>query len=190
MRFKSRFAVLALAASLIGAFSLPAKAVVVEYDITFEFANPTNDVTGILKLNQPPLTASQTYGGGGNPTVASIFNSFSVTFTNPSPSDTFSGDGFSRLVFNSSGNLTGITASFTNGGSGNDADNLAINTDGSISFTYNPAGHGVSDRETGIVITQVAAVPEASTWAMMILGFFGVGFLAYRRKNQMAFNAA
>jgi hypothetical protein len=28
------------------------------------------------------------------------------------------------------------------------------------------------------------AVPEASTWAMMILGFFGVGFLAYRRKNQ------
>ena len=29
----------------------------------------------------------------------------------------------------------------------------------------------------------VAAVPEPATWAMMILGFFGVGFLAYRRKN-------
>jgi hypothetical protein len=29
-----------------------------------------------------------------------------------------------------------------------------------------------------------AAVPEPSTWAMMILGFFGIGFLAYRRKNQ------
>jgi hypothetical protein len=29
----------------------------------------------------------------------------------------------------------------------------------------------------------VAAVPEASTWAMMILGFFGVGFMAYRRKS-------
>jgi hypothetical protein len=190
MRFKSRFAVLALAASFIGAFSLPAKAVVVEYDITFEFANPTNDVTGILKLNQPPLTASQTYGGGGNPTVASIFNSFSVTFI--SPSDTFSGDGFSRLVFNSLGNLTGITASFTNPGSGNgaNADNLAINTDGSIAFTYNPPGGGNGDRETGIVITQVAAVPEASTWAMMILGFFGLGFVAYRRKNQMALNAA
>ncbi len=28
------------------------------------------------------------------------------------------------------------------------------------------------------------AVPEASTWAMMILGFAGVGFLAYRRRNQ------
>jgi PEP-CTERM motif-containing protein len=29
----------------------------------------------------------------------------------------------------------------------------------------------------------VSAVPEPSTWAMMILGFFGVGFLAYRRRN-------
>jgi len=30
------------------------------------------------------------------------------------------------------------------------------------------------------------AVPEASTWAMMILGFAGVGFMAYRRRNQGA----
>lgn len=29
----------------------------------------------------------------------------------------------------------------------------------------------------------VAAVPEPSTWAMMILGFAGVGFLTYRRRN-------
>ena len=33
----------------------------------------------------------------------------------------------------------------------------------------------------------VAAVPEPSTWAMMILGFFGVGFMAYRRRTQNAF---
>lgn len=33
---------------------------------------------------------------------------------------------------------------------------------------------------------QVAAVPEASTWAMMIIGFFGVGFLAYRRGGGLA----
>jgi hypothetical protein len=32
----------------------------------------------------------------------------------------------------------------------------------------------------------VAGVPEPSTWAMMILGFMGVGFLAYRRKDQGA----
>ena len=29
----------------------------------------------------------------------------------------------------------------------------------------------------------IAAVPEPSTWAMMILGFAGVGFLAYRRRT-------
>ena len=28
------------------------------------------------------------------------------------------------------------------------------------------------------------AVPEPSTWAMMILGFLGVGFTAYRRRNR------
>jgi hypothetical protein len=31
------------------------------------------------------------------------------------------------------------------------------------------------------------AVPEASTWAMMILGFMGVGFMAYRRRGQPSF---
>jgi hypothetical protein len=32
----------------------------------------------------------------------------------------------------------------------------------------------------------VSAVPEPSTWAMMILGFAGIGFLAYRRKSKAA----
>ena len=38
----------------------------------------------------------------------------------------------------------------------------------------------------------VATVPEPSTWAMMILGFAGIGFMAYRRsrKNTMALTAA
>jgi hypothetical protein len=37
--------------------------------------------------------------------------------------------------------------------------------------------------DSTLVISTVAAVPEPSTWAMMILGFFGVGFMAYRRKQ-------
>lgn len=37
----------------------------------------------------------------------------------------------------------------------------------------------------------IAAVPEPSTWAMMILGFAGVGFIAYRRRKQSpAFTAS
>ena len=34
-----------------------------------------------------------------------------------------------------------------------------------------------------LTISAVAAVPEPSTWAMMVLGFAGVGFMAYRRKR-------
>jgi PEP-CTERM motif len=35
-----------------------------------------------------------------------------------------------------------------------------------------------------------AGVPEPSTWAMMILGFAGIGFMAYRRKTKPALMAA
>ena len=43
---------------------------------------------------------------------------------------------------------------------------------------------------SGSFTIQISAVPEASTWAMMILGFMGVGFMAYRRKNTSAFRLA
>jgi len=33
----------------------------------------------------------------------------------------------------------------------------------------------------------VGAVPEPATWAMMLLGFAGVGFMAYRRKSKPSF---
>jgi hypothetical protein len=36
----------------------------------------------------------------------------------------------------------------------------------------------------------LSAVPEPSTWAMMLLGFAGVGFMAYRRKSKPALMAA
>jgi hypothetical protein len=34
------------------------------------------------------------------------------------------------------------------------------------------------------------AVPEPSTWAMIILGFMGVGFMAYRRRGPASFRLA
>jgi hypothetical protein len=39
---------------------------------------------------------------------------------------------------------------------------------------------------TSRVPSPVGGVPEPSTWAMMILGFAGVGFMAYRRRNNVA----
>jgi PEP-CTERM motif len=50
---------------------------------------------------------------------------------------------------------------------------------------FDPTLAVVSD---GVITT---GVPEPSTWAMMILGFCGVGFMAYRRKqNGAAFRVA
>jgi hypothetical protein len=39
-------------------------------------------------------------------------------------------------------------------------------------------------------VTLAGAVPEPSTWAMMILGFAGLGFMGYRRKSKPALMAA
>jgi hypothetical protein len=38
-------------------------------------------------------------------------------------------------------------------------------------------------------LEQVAAVPEPSTWAMMMLGFAGVGLMTYHRRKTVAFAA-
>jgi hypothetical protein len=38
----------------------------------------------------------------------------------------------------------------------------------------------------GAANTPVSTVPEPSTWAMMLLGFAGLGFMAYRRKKKIA----
>jgi PEP-CTERM motif len=43
---------------------------------------------------------------------------------------------------------------------------------------------------TGTMTPLTTAVPEPSTWAMMILGFAGIGFMAYRRKSKPASKVA
>jgi PEP-CTERM motif len=55
-------------------------------------------------------------------------------------------------------------------------------TANSVTFTYNEAAIPSGIYFEGQFVTGVSAVPEPSTWAMMILGFAGVGFMAYRRK--------
>ena len=63
----------------------------------------------------------------------------------------------------------------------------ALITPGGAWHLYNPA---TTSFAVGLYGEQVAAVPEPSTWAMMILGFAGVGFMAYRRKNKATFRLA
>jgi len=51
--------------------------------------------------------------------------------------------------------------------------------------SFSPINHDI------LVSATISAVPEPSTWAMIILGFAGIGTVAYRRRNQGAvLNAA
>jgi PEP-CTERM motif len=54
---------------------------------------------------------------------------------------------------------------------------------------FNGASGFYQDNGGALDVT-VSAVPEPSTWAMMILGFACLGAAAYRRKTRMAFKAA
>jgi PEP-CTERM motif len=51
-------------------------------------------------------------------------------------------------------------------------------------------GPGISNFDALGATTFSAAVPEPSTWAMMVLGFLGVGFMAYRKKSKPALMVA
>ena len=50
-----------------------------------------------------------------------------------------------------------------------------------VGATFANAQGGLDVIQAGIL---TPAIPEASTWAMMILGFFGIGLVAYRRRSQ------
>jgi hypothetical protein len=72
---------------------------------------------------------------------------------------------------------------------------LPVAADASGNFTISvvettdvPTGHGSWDFLPGGTVELFgveAAVPEPSTWAMMILGFLGVGLAAFRRKASL-----
>jgi hypothetical protein len=57
-------------------------------------------------------------------------------------------------------------------------------------LAFNDQGHVIDTSWTNTGLISMRAVPEPSTWAMMILGFMGVGFMAYRRKSQSSFRLA
>jgi PEP-CTERM motif len=77
----------------------------------------------------------------------------------------------SNLLFNSSVTSYGQIVPFS--------DSLALSAGDTLRFEVTT---GLGLQNTGLDLT-ISAVPEPSTWAMMILGFAGVGFMAYRRKT-------
>jgi hypothetical protein len=74
------------------------------------------------------------------------------------------------------------------------AQGLTTDVTGATSFdggtTWEAGYNGIPSIGVSLDGDPVRGVPEPSTWAMMILGFAGVGFMAYRRRDQSAAMAA
>jgi hypothetical protein len=118
----------------------------------------------------------------------------------PTPSDIFLKVTFNIPGAGSSSFDATIDGKINNGGNGF----LTFNFGGAQTVTYAGGSFSLliddlqfkgSDPQsmelTGSISNAVvAAVPEPATWAMMIFGFCGLGFMAYRRKEKMALNAA
>jgi hypothetical protein len=95
-----------------------------------------------------------------------------------------------NLGYVSDGSVASIVFSGTAGFNPVAADASGNFTITFIETTDVPAGHGNWSFVSGgtVQLTGIeAAVPEPSTWAMMILGFLGVGLVTYRRKASLRF---
>jgi PEP-CTERM motif len=78
-------------------------------------------------------------------------------------------------------------------GSSNGFTSPTSDSSGLFSYVYHPPGINcelycstdASNGGGGVWLGgQTAAVPEPSTWAMLLIGFAGLGFMAYRPKNR------
>ena len=136
----------------------------------------TNTVTFDLPESPTPTIVSTSFFAINNVQVDvdSVLNGSSSTTSASDEIGFFSASGgtesildFGKSFFNDSLNV-GSTPYFT----------------GSLSDpTFVPGTYSGANGESLTITDITAAVPEASTWAMMILGFLGLGFMAYRRKQ-------
>jgi PEP-CTERM motif len=153
--------------------------------ITFTTSAPNINVTSAAYYAPTPIYSgdfiTNSYPPGGTVdtltiTLGAAVTAFGLDFTTPYGSDasfTLS-NGFTTSV----GTVGFGPAQFEGFISTSPFDTITLSVP-------SPDGYFVVD-----VTTAVAAVPEPSTWAMLLLGFAGVGFMAYRRKSKPALMAA
>ena len=81
------------------------------------------------------------------------------------------------------GTLLSTTPSFTGvSDAASDIENALLTNPFTAEAVYTVTSVGTGNLNGGIDI-QVAAVPEPSTWAMMILGFVGITFMGMRKRS-------
>ena len=142
--------------------------------------------------------AGSTFANEAGPTLLNLGTITLAGSNDVDPADT---DFFLKVVFSQPGSGSGtfdaiMQGSINHGGGGTLTFNFPSTSQqvtysgGSFDLTINDVVFGRGDLTlniTGSISNSVVtAVPEPSTWAMMILGFAGVGFMAYRRRNHAA----
>ena len=110
------------------------------------------------------------------PTISISGGQFTETFTNGKLFGTSSGSG----TANGQGAATATVDFLFTGGTGLFAGYTGEATATESITRTSATTDSITGSYTG---TLTPSVPEPSTWAMMVLGFTGVGFLAYRRRR-------
>jgi hypothetical protein len=151
--------------------------------------------------NPPPPGIIQLYGGNGDAAVKDTIT-FAKAVTNPVFAIWSLGQGgitasfdFNRPFTIQSGGPSaeyGGSSIFTTTPPGNDV--FGIEGNGTIQFigTFDSISwtNPTFENWYGFTVGTVDAVPEPSTWAMLILGFMGLGYMAYRRNIKAGLSAA
>ena len=162
-------------------------------------ANAAVMVTGATNLNSPnPAAAGSTVVNGGITTINFGQNPVSTpTFTGSFTLTNTLSDLYSIILSTSTPGVTFTSASLT-GGNCTVAtctlspfpDNTSLKLASTLlnpgTYTFSltgNAGADVSGAFTGNVTIMAAPVPEAATWAMMLVGFAGMGLMIRRRRR-------
>jgi len=152
---------------------------------------------GITSANQLGLIVNLSEPGSESPPSVTTANSTLATYASLANTITLN-------VFSSSGTLLEQHSAAINqtllqqaggvGGSGLifgltpaeqiQLNNTIANNAGAEVFTVGATFANASGGLEVIQVANISAVPEPATWAMMVLGFLGVGCLAYRRRNE------
>lgn len=116
---------------------------------------------------------------GGLPSGTFLFNQSGVTLSNAHPVD------LNSLAWSITGGTTYWLAAVAENGTFSRWENFS-DTNGLFAFADGLAGGPWIAFEGALPearIEATAAVPEPATWAMMFIGFAGIGFMAYRRSR-------
>jgi hypothetical protein len=125
-----------------------------------------------------PNFANQSYAYISNPTPPSV---------SVSPDGILTYDG---ALFDGSPRLSQDGLLWVGGVNGADENIFFLSGFYYILDVYNQASTDGPYFSASVIDLSITAVPEPTTWALMALGFAGLGFMAYRRKSGPTLMAA